>query len=76
MTAAAAATRGARRRVPLPAGRVRPGALVGALTEPFNVVVLGALLVIGAILGTVALMVPLALAVYAVAVAYSYRKRL
>jgi len=76
MTAAVATTGGVRRRVPRPAGRVRPGALVGALTEPFNVAVLGTLLVVGAILGTVALMVPLALAVYAVAVAYSYRKRL
>jgi serine/threonine protein kinase len=76
MTEAAAATQGVRRRVPRPTAQVRPGALIAALTEPFNVVVLGALLVIGVVLGTVALMVPLALAVYAVAVVYSYRKRL
>ena len=76
MTAAASATGGTRRRAALPAVPVRRGALVAALTEPFNVVVLSALLTVGAVLGTVALMVPLALVVYAVAVAYSYRKRL
>jgi len=77
MTAAAATgKRPARRRVPRTVAPVRRGALVAALTEPFNVVVLGALLVVGAVLGTVALMVPLALLVYAVAVIYSYRKRL
>jgi serine/threonine protein kinase len=76
MTAAATAARGGPRRVPLPVGRIRRGALVAALTEAFNVVVFGALLVVGVVLGTVALMVPLALAVYAVAVVYSYRRRL
>jgi serine/threonine protein kinase len=77
MTAAAATgARAVRRSVPRPVAPVRRGPLVAALTEPFNVVVLGALLVVGAVLGTVALMVPLALLVYAVAVIYSYRKRL
>ncbi len=53
--------------------RVRRGALVAALTDPFNVVLFGALLVAGALLGTVRLMVPLALAVYAAAVWRSYQ---
>ena len=44
-----------------------------ALTEPFNVVVLAALLVAGAVLGAVAVMVPLALLVYAAGVMWSYR---
>ena len=47
--------------------------VVAALTEPFNVVVLGALLVAGALLDTVALMVPLALVVYALSVWRSLR---
>ena len=55
------------------APRVRRGALVAALTDPFNVVLFGALLVAGALLGTVRLMVPLALAVYAAAVWRSYQ---
>lgn len=55
------------------AGRVRRDVLVAALTDPFNVVLLGALLVTGALLGTVALMIPLALLVYAVGVVRSYR---
>jgi serine/threonine protein kinase len=54
-------------------GRVRRDLLVRALTDPFNVVLLGALLVAGVLLGTVALMIPLALIVYAVAVVHSYR---
>ena len=52
---------------------MRRGALVAALTDPFNVVLFGALLVAGALLGTVRLMVPLALAVYAAAVWRSYQ---
>ena len=55
------------------APRMRRDALVGALTEPFNVVLLGTLLVAGALLGTVRLMVGLALAVYAAAVWRSYQ---
>jgi serine/threonine protein kinase len=55
------------------APRVRRGALVAAVTDPFNVVLLGALLVAGALLGTVRLMVALALAVYAAAVWRSYQ---
>jgi hypothetical protein len=57
------------------AGDRRPGrdALVAAATEPFNVAVLAGLLVAGAVLGTVALMVPLALLVYAAGVALSLR---
>jgi serine/threonine-protein kinase len=55
------------------AGRVRRDLLVAALTDPFNVLLLGALLVTGAILGTVALMIPLALLVYGVGVIRSYR---
>jgi serine/threonine-protein kinase len=47
--------------------------LVKAASEPFNVVLLAALLVAGAVLGTVGLMIPLALLVYVVAVVWSYR---
>jgi serine/threonine protein kinase len=54
-------------------GRVRRDVLLAALSEPFNVVLLGALLVAGALLGTVTLMIPLALLVYAVSVIRSYR---
>jgi len=63
----------ARRMRPPPAPTVRRGPLVAALTDPFNIVLLAALLVAGAVLGTVALMVPLALLVYAAGVVYSYR---
>jgi serine/threonine protein kinase len=56
-----------------PAGRVRRDVLLAALTDPFNVVLLGALVVTGALLGTVALMIPLGLLVYAVGVVRSYR---
>jgi serine/threonine protein kinase len=56
-----------------PAGRVRRDLLVSALTDPFNVVLVAALVITGALLGTVALMVPLALLVYAVGVVVSYR---
>ncbi|HYI17891.1 MAG TPA: serine/threonine-protein kinase [Solirubrobacteraceae bacterium] len=67
---------------PVPAATGPPGPpsapprrelVVAALTEPFNVVVLGALLVAGALLDTVALMVPLALVVYALSVWRSLR---
>ena len=54
------------------APRVRRDALVTALTDPFNVVLFGVLLVAGALLGTVRLMVLLALAVYAVGVWRTY----
>ena len=54
----------------------RPGlrrdALVAALTDPFNVLVLAALLLVGVLLHTLALMVALGLAVYAAAVWRSY----
>jgi serine/threonine-protein kinase len=56
-----------------PPPRVRRDALVTALTDPFNVVLFGVLLVAGALLGTVRLMVLLALAVYAAAVWRSYQ---
>jgi serine/threonine protein kinase len=76
----AAAGRPARRAAPtaaaLPtwaAGRVRRDLLVAALTDPFNVVLLGALVAAGALLGTVALMIPLALLVYSIGVVRSYR---
>jgi serine/threonine protein kinase len=76
----AAAGRPARRAGPtaaaLPtwaAGRVRRDLLVAALTDPFNVVLLGALVAAGALLGTVVLMIPLALLVYAIGVVRSYR---
>ncbi len=46
--------------------------LVAAAGERFNVGLLAALLVVGAVLGTVSLMVPLAVLVYAVAVGRSY----
>jgi hypothetical protein len=56
-----------------PAARVRRDVLGAALSEPFNVVLLAALLVAGALLGTLPLMVPLALVVYAAGVVRSYR---
>ena len=60
----------------LPPARPAPREdLVAALTDPFNVVLLGALLVAGAVLDTVGLMIPLALLVYAVGVHRSYRER-
>jgi hypothetical protein len=62
-----------RARLPASAGRVRRDLLVAALTDPFNVLLLGALLVTGAVLGTVVLMIPLALLVYAAGVVRSYR---
>jgi serine/threonine protein kinase len=60
-------------RAPAPAP-VRRDALLAAMTDPFNIVLLAALLVAGAVLGTVALMIPLALVVYAAGVVYSYRR--
>ncbi len=57
----------------LPSAPPRRDVVVAALTEPFNVVVLGAMLVAGALLDTVALMVPLALVVYALGVLRSVR---
>lgn len=64
-----------RRAKPSPAAapRVRRDVLVAALTEPFNVVLLCALLIVGALLGTVTLMAPLAVLVYAAGVVRSYR---
>jgi serine/threonine protein kinase len=53
--------------------RVRRDVLMAALTDPFNVVLLCALLIVGALLGTVALMAPLAALVYAAGVVRSYR---
>jgi serine/threonine protein kinase len=63
----------------VPAGRprlpeVRRDRLLPALTDPFNVAILAALLIAGALLGTVALMIPLAVLVYAVGVIRSYRE--
>jgi serine/threonine protein kinase len=59
-------------RGPLAPG-IRRDLLVAALTDPFNVVLLCALLIVGAVLGTVVLMVPLAALVYAAGVVRSYR---
>jgi serine/threonine protein kinase len=53
--------------------RVRRDLAIAALTDPFNVVLLCALLAVGALLGTVTLMVPLAVLVYAAGVVRSYR---
>jgi serine/threonine protein kinase len=63
----------ARRALPAQRPRVQGSRLVPALTDPFNVVLLAVLLIAGAALGTVMLMVPLALLVYAAGVAWSYR---
>jgi serine/threonine-protein kinase len=60
-------------QLPGPAGGIRRDLLLAALTDPFNVILLGALLVTGAVIGTVALMIPLALLVYAAGVVRSYR---
>jgi serine/threonine-protein kinase len=54
------------------AGHTRGRMLVLALSDPFNVAVLAALVVVGALLGAFALMVPLALVVYAAGVARTY----
>jgi serine/threonine-protein kinase len=58
---------------PAIAAQLERGRIVAAATEPFNVALLAALLVVGAVLGTVALMIPLALAVYVAGVVWSYR---
>jgi serine/threonine protein kinase len=55
------------------APRLQSGLLVAALTDPFNVVLLGALIVTGELLGSLQLMIPLALLVYAAGVVRSYR---
>jgi hypothetical protein len=47
--------------------------LLEAAREPFNLAVLGVLVVVGFVLGTPALMLVLALAVYGAAVARSYQ---
>ena len=73
--ASAIVAAGAPRATPARAPWVQRDALVAALTEPFNVVLLAALLMAGALLGTVALMTALALLVYAVGVARSYREK-
>ena len=53
--------------------RDRREILAAALGDRFNVVLLAGLLVVGAILGAIAVMVPLALLVYAAGVLRSYR---
>jgi serine/threonine protein kinase len=70
-----AAARPARRSSvrPAPAGGDRGPLLRAALADPFNLILLGVLLAIGVALGTVALMIPMALAVYAAGVVRSYR---
>ena len=60
-------------RAPAPRVPVKRALLVAALSDRFNVGVLAALLVVGAILEAIALMVPLAVVVYAAAVWRSYR---
>jgi len=55
-----------------PAADPRRAFLAEALREPFNLAVLGALVVVGIVLGTPVLMAVLALAVYGAAVARSY----
>jgi len=54
------------------AGPSRARMLVIALSDPFNIVVLAVLLVVGALLGAFLLMVPLALVVYAAGVVRTY----
>ena len=69
----AAAERGPVKRArSAPVGGPRGDVLVTALTEPFNVVLLAALLVAGVALHMLALLAPIAVLVYAVAVARSY----
>src|SRR4051812_3797049 len=55
-----------------PAADPRRAYLVEALREPFNLAILGALVVVGIVLGTPLLMAVLALVVYGAAVARSY----
>jgi serine/threonine-protein kinase len=60
------------RRPAEPAPASRRELLAVAASEPFNLVVLAILLIVGAAIGAIGLMVPLALAVYGAAVARSY----
>jgi len=60
-------------RAPAPRAPAKRALLVAALSDRFNVGVLAGLLVVGAVLGAIALMVPLAVVVYAAAVWRSYR---
>ena len=60
-------------RAPAPRAPAKRALLVAALSDRFNVAVLALLLVVGAVLGAIALMVPLAVVVYAAAVWRSYR---
>jgi serine/threonine protein kinase len=62
----------AARPVPPAPADPRRSYLVEALREPFNLAVLGVLVVVGFVIGTPGLMIVLALAVYAAAVARSY----
>jgi serine/threonine protein kinase len=55
-----------------PAGPPRSKVLVLAASDPFNVAVLGVLVVVGVLLGAFTLMIPLALAVYAAGVVRAY----
>jgi serine/threonine protein kinase len=79
MLAAASASAPAPRTSPARARRLVPGPpvrrdlLLAALTDPFNVVLLCALLAVGALLGTVALMAALGALVYVAGVVRSYR---
>jgi serine/threonine-protein kinase len=65
--------RPAPRAAPAPPAPASRDLLVAALSDRFNVGVLAGLLVVGAILGAIGLMVPLALVVYAAGVWRSYR---
>jgi serine/threonine-protein kinase len=62
----------ARPKTPV-ATRVDRDRLVVAASDPFNIVLLAALMVAGAVLGAVVVMIPLALVVYAAGVVWSYR---
>jgi len=77
LLAAAGTTAPARRRPrpgPVAAARsVRRDLLVTAATEPFNVVLLAALLIAGALLDALPLMIPLALLVYGAGIVRSMR---
>jgi hypothetical protein len=61
------------RPAPAPPPDPRRAILLQAAREPFNLAILGVLVAVGIVLGTPALMAGLALAVYAAAVALSYR---
>ena len=60
-------------RAPAPRAPAKRELLVAALSDRFNVGLLAGLLVVGAILGSIGLMAPLALLVYAAGVWRSYR---